>query len=82
MDLTIAYFLSIDQWPEPPFSGWKRQWLQCHKCGFLQYYDYLPYSLSNPVMWSACGHELECMHRLKKPPLQLNERKDDKDAMV
>jgi hypothetical protein len=41
----------------PPISeGYARRWLQCRTCGRVQYYDYVPYSLSNPIMTTACGH--------------------------
>jgi hypothetical protein len=39
-----------------PFKGFKRQWLKCRACGRVQYYDYQPYSLSNPIRTTACGH--------------------------
>jgi hypothetical protein len=42
----------------PIMTGCKRQWLRCRKCGRIQYYDYLPGSLSNPIMTTACGHGL------------------------
>lgn len=42
--------------PPKPISGYKRQWLKCKACGRVQYYDYVPYSLSNPVMTTVCGH--------------------------
>ena len=34
----------------------KRQWVRCRECGRPGYYDYVPYSLSNPVMTLPCGH--------------------------
>lgn len=39
-------------------KGMKRQWLQCRKCGNVAHYDYIPYSLSNPLMCTPCGHGL------------------------
>lgn len=36
--------------------GYKRQWLRCRTCGHVQFYDYVPYSLSNPIRTTACGH--------------------------
>ena len=39
-----------------PLPGYKREWYKCPDCGMLQYHDYIPYSLSNPVLISACGH--------------------------
>lgn len=42
----------------PPIEkGYQRQWCRCNECGMLQYYDYVPYSLSNPITVSACGHD-------------------------
>lgn len=42
----------------PPESYNKRQWVTCRKCGAASFYDYLPNSLSSPVMWLPCGHGL------------------------
>lgn len=39
-------------------KGHKRQWLKCRTCATVAYYDYVPYSLSNPIMWMPCGHGL------------------------
>jgi ribosomal protein S10 len=36
--------------------GMQRQWVKCRECGQVQYYDFIPYSLGNPVMVSSCGH--------------------------
>ena len=72
MNLTIAYLLARDLWPAPKAKGYARQWLECHQCGFLQYYDYIPYSLSTPIMVSDCGHDLDRMKRLGKPPQHLH----------
>lgn len=48
----------------PVEPGYARQWLECPECGRLQYYDYVPFSLSNPIRTSACGHRMEDMKRL------------------
>lgn len=41
----------------PPISkGFERQWLRCRECGRVQFYDYQPYSLSRPILVTACGH--------------------------
>ena len=37
-------------------SGFKRQWVKCKSCGYVAYYDYVPFSLANPVMTLPCGH--------------------------
>ena len=42
--------------PDAPCPGYKRQWIACKQCGRVSYYDYVPYSLSNPVMTLPCGH--------------------------
>jgi hypothetical protein len=34
----------------------KRQWVRCRTCGAVAYYDYVPYSLSNPLSWLPCHH--------------------------
>lgn len=48
---------------KPPLEGYKRQWIRCKRCGRVQYYDFVPYSLSSPVTVSACGHgAAEPMH--------------------
>ncbi|SFJ64404.1 hypothetical protein SAMN02799624_05339 [Paenibacillus sp. UNC496MF] len=77
MELVEAYTLWNAQWPPIMAEGWSRQWLKCHVCNRLQYYDYIPYSLQNPIMWSACGHELKRMHYLKETPLTLKESDDN-----
>jgi hypothetical protein len=41
----------------PPIrQGFERQWMRCRTCGRIQYYDYQSYSLSRPIMTTACGH--------------------------
>lgn len=37
-------------------QNYKRQWLRCRTCERVQFYDYLPYSLSAGIMTTACGH--------------------------
>jgi hypothetical protein len=39
-------------------KGYVRQWVRCNECGHAAYYDYIPYSLSNPIMTMPCGHGL------------------------
>ncbi len=53
----------------PPISkGNKRAFVKCRDCGKPAYYDYLPYSLSNPIMTMPCGHGLtERFHRTALP---------------
>lgn len=38
-----------------PRQGFKRQWLRCKQHGRVYFYDYQPYSLSNPILTSDCG---------------------------
>lgn len=43
----------------PPIrQGHQRQWVACKTCGRVAHYDYVPYSLSNPIMTMPCGHDL------------------------
>lgn len=42
--------------PPPPRDWHKRQWLKCNRCGRPAYYDFSPYSVSDPVMKMPCGH--------------------------
>lgn len=37
-------------------KGHKRQWKRCRTCGCVAYYDYIPYSLSNPIACMPCSH--------------------------
>lgn len=39
-----------------PLKGCKRQWVCCKHCSWVGYYDYVPYSLSNPIMTLGCSH--------------------------
>lgn len=41
-----------------PVRGYKRQYVRCKECKNVAYYDYIPFSLSNPVMTQPCGHGL------------------------
>lgn len=41
---------------DPPFRGWKRSYWKCKRHGRFAYRDYLPYSLSNPIIGGlSCG---------------------------
>lgn len=42
----------------PIMTGYRRQWVRCKTCARVAYYDYVPYSLSNPIMTMPCGHGL------------------------
>lgn len=37
----------------------KRQFIKCKKCGRVSFYDYLPFSLSSPVMVPPCQHRID-----------------------
>lgn len=39
-------------------SGYERKWMQCKECKRVYYYDYIPYSLSAPIMTTNCGHSI------------------------
>ncbi len=39
-------------------KGCKRQWVKCKECGKVYWYDYVPFSLSQPIMEMPCGHGL------------------------
>ena len=36
--------------------GNERVFIKCIHCSRPAFYDYLPYSLQNPVRWLLCGH--------------------------
>lgn len=40
----------------PVIQGRLRQWVRCRQCIDISYYDYQPYSLSNPIRLLPCGH--------------------------
>ena len=40
----------------PIASGYNRQWVRCKQCGDIAYYDYVPYSLSDPIRCLPCCH--------------------------
>lgn len=37
-------------------KGYVRQWVRCCTCANVSYYDYVPFSFSNPIMALPCGH--------------------------
>lgn len=37
-------------------KGYKRQFVKCSICKQKAFYDYVPYSLSNPVRSTPCSH--------------------------
>jgi len=42
----------------PPSRGDTREWRKCRDCAKVFSYDYLPYSIGNPMRWTPCGHSL------------------------
>ena len=40
----------------PLAPGYKRAFKCCNKCGCVATYDYVPYSLSSPILTMPCGH--------------------------
>lgn len=55
--MTPAFTITkIKDLPEP-WKGYKRGWYRCRHCGNYAYNDYLPYSLSNPIYTTSCGHD-------------------------
>lgn len=47
-------------------EGYQRQWYRCN-CGAEQYIDFVPYSLSNPIIETTCGHDLKRMVPIDEP---------------
>lgn len=45
--------------PPRPQSGMKRMWYRCKVCSTRAYRDYIPYSISNPIIFARCGHSFE-----------------------
>lgn len=41
---------------QPVAQGYKRAWLRCRACGNPTFRDYVPYSLSRPIIALPCGH--------------------------
>ncbi len=42
---------------EPKISkGYVRSYVKCRECGTPAYRDYVPYSLSNPILVLPCNH--------------------------
>lgn len=39
--------------------GYEREFVKCEKCNAMAYYDYTPYSLSNPIITTPCGHSFK-----------------------
>ncbi len=37
-------------------KGYERQWIKCKTCGLVAYYDFVPFSLSSPIMTLPCHH--------------------------
>ena len=41
---------------KPIPKGMKRQWVRCKECGNVACYDFIPFSLANPILTLPCGH--------------------------
>jgi hypothetical protein len=41
-----------------PLPGYKRKHVRCIECKQRFHYDYIPYSLSTPIIVLPCGHGL------------------------
>ncbi len=39
--------------------GYNRAFVQCKECKAMAYYDYIPHSLSNPIMTTPCTHSFK-----------------------
>ena len=42
----------------PPPKGYERQWLQCRRCQTVMSYDFVPFSMSRPILSTTCGHDM------------------------
>jgi len=55
----------------PPVAhGYKRVYEQCKQCERVYYRDFVPFSLSNPILIAPCGHNVgqrwhDAMHRVE-----------------
>jgi len=47
----------------PLITGYKRAFVKCKKCRNKAYYDFVPYSLSNPVVTSPCSHDVRTEYK-------------------
>ena len=43
---------------KPIPDGYERKWVKCKECGRVAYYDFVPYSLNNPIMSLPCKHDV------------------------
>ncbi len=46
---------------KPPHKGYERQWVECKRCKQVSYYDFVPYSIGNPIKILPCGHNVTQM---------------------
>jgi hypothetical protein len=54
--LTRIGFKRVYNKQNPLQKGYSRAFYECRKCKVKGSYDYVPYSLSNPIITTACGH--------------------------
>lgn len=55
---TVIGFKRVMNKKYPLSRGYERKFVKCKKCRIMAYYDFVPYSLSNPVMAASCGHDI------------------------
>lgn len=53
----------------PLLKGFRRSYVRCRRCGKRSYYDYVPYSLSNPIFTTPCGHDFRTDYE-EAPPMK------------
>lgn len=41
----------------PLQKGYERAFVKCKRCKNRAFYDFIPFSLSNPIMFVYCGHD-------------------------
>ena len=46
---------------------YQRQWFTCSRCGCPQCLDYVPFTLSNPILVPRCGHAFEDLISVGRP---------------
>jgi hypothetical protein len=61
----IGFKRSVNK-ANPLSKGNERAFIICSRCKMPAYYDYVPYSLSNPIRTTPCGHLFSEYKALKK----------------
>lgn len=52
---------------KPVQKGYQRQWYECSVCGRPQHLDYVPRSLSTPIIIPSCGHDFGDLEERGRP---------------